>query len=296
MFKVNPKKAVFGALRRTSPELSLIVIVAFVVLLLSTAYFALAFTPAQFTEESAEYENKLVEVSAMDEWTLTNYYWNNNLGIAGVFAAGTPAYFGFNSVVVNHHWMGMSVTYYYHLAGERGMAAATAGFFVHGLLELTGFYLIAAASLRVGWNIWKGLGHLVKMSLGGKRMSWKLTKWEKREILKHWRTIKLLLSDLFIILALGAFLIFLAGPVEAYVTPSIVGGFYTAPLLAGIFLVVVGLIYTLIVREGFRAMCDKIRLVRRELRLARKRKWRPAQLSLVMLLVFLLLMLVRVML
>ncbi len=293
---MNFKKAVFGALGRTSPELSLVLIVAFTVLILSAAYFALAFAPAEFERESEGYENQLGEVSEMDDWTRTKYYWANNLGVAGVYAVGTPTYFGLNSLVANHYWMGMAVTYNYHLAGERGMVAATGGFFIHGLLELTGFYLIVAASLRVGWNLWKGMGHLTAMAARGKGLSWKLSKWERREISKHKGAIKLLLSDFLIILALGAFLIFLGGPVEAYVSPSVWAGFYIAPLLAAIYLGIVGLVYAIIVREGFSAMCGKIKLVWRELRLARRVKWRPAQLSLLMLAVFLLLMLVRVML
>lgn len=300
MPRANPKKAVFGALRRTSPELSLVIIVAFTVLLLSTAYFALAFTPAEFKEKSAGYEEDLSEVSVMNDWTRTKYYWANNLSVAGVYAVGTPTYFGFNSLVANHYWIGMSTTYWYHYAeqvdnaGGTGMLAFTGQIFVHGLLELTGFYLIVAVSLRVGWNIWKGMGHLVAMAARGKRLSWKLSKWEKREILKHKRTIKLLLSDFFIILALGAFLIFLAGPIESYVSSWVGSGFYIAPLLAAIYLVIVGLIYAAIVRAGFKAMRDKIKLVWKDLRLARRRKWLPAQLSLMMLVIFLLMMLVRV--
>lgn len=290
---------VSGAFRRSSSAIGLVIVVAFTTMILSTAYHMLAFTPTEFIEKPdvQEYENALENISVMDDWTRTQYYWSHNLRVAGVCAIGTPTYFGFNSVVATNYMIGMALTYIHHLYGPVSMLAFSAQIFMHGLLELTGIYIIAAVSLRVAWNLWKGLGRLIALTgKGGRRWSWRLTKWEKREIRKHKGTIKLLLSDFVILFVIGAFFIFLAAPIEAYISPAVGSIFFTVPVLAVAFLVVVGLIYAYIVARGFNAMRRDLKFVWKETGLAFKGKWRPAQLSLLIFMIFFGMMLLRILL
>ena len=277
--------------------LSLVIIVAFAVMALSTAYHVLAFTPLEFAEkrEVREYENAVKEVSVMDDWTRTKYYWSNNLRVAEIYAIGAPTFFGFNSVVASSYSVGMSLAYRHHLYGAGGIPASLAQFFTHGLLELSGFYLIAAVSLRVGWNLWKGLGHLATVGRGEKRWSWGLSEQDRREILKHKVKIKLLLGDFIVFFAVGTFLVFLAAPIEAYVSPSLGVIFLRDPLLAAAFFAAVGFLYLSVVARGFNAMRSDLKLTWENARLAFKGKWRPAQLPLLIFTIFFVAMLLRIM-
>jgi len=295
---VSIRRAVFGAFRRSSSAISIVVIAAFTVMILSTVYYMLAFTSAEFAQkpEVREYENAVEnKIVIMDEWARTQYYWSNNLRVAGACAFGTITYFGFNTAVATNYMIGMSITSNYYRYGPESVLAFPAMIFIHGLLELTGIYIIAAVSLRVAWNLWRGLGGLVAIT-GKERehWSWKLTKGEKREILKHRHTIKLLLFDFVTLFAIGSFFIFLAAPIEAYVSPAIGYIFWLAPVVAAVFLVAVGLFYALIAARGFNRMRGDLKFVWNETRLAFKRKWRPAQLSLLIFVIFFALMLLRI--
>lgn len=250
----------------------------------------LAFSRMEFIErpEVQEYENALENVSEMDDWARTQYYWSNNLKVAGIYVIGTPTYFGFNSVVATNYMIGLSITYNYYLYGPRGMLAFPAMIFMHGLLEITGVYIIAAVSLRVAWNLWKGMGGL--MTIAGKeksRWSLKMTKREKREFQKHGGAIKLLLSDFITISVIGALFVFLAAPIEAYISPR-VGGyvFFPEPALAVAFLAIVGLVYAYIAAKGFKAMRRDMKQVWKETKLAFRGKWRPTQLSFLIFMIF----------
>jgi uncharacterized membrane protein SpoIIM required for sporulation len=297
---VSIGRAVFGAFRRNSSAISIVVIAAFVVMILSTMYYMLVFTPAQFAQkpEVQGYENAVQNVVKMDDWARTQYYWSNNLMVAGVCAIETPMYFGFNTAVATNYMIGMSITYnYYFLESENvlafpAMISFPAMIFIHGLLELTGIYIIAAVSLRMAWNFWRGLGGLVAITdKEGKNWSWKLA---KREVIKHRGTIKMLLSDFVILFSIGFFLVFLAAPIEAYVSPSVGSIFLLAPAVAAFFLAAVGLFYALIVARGFNRMRGDLKFVWNEIRLGLKRKWRPAHLSLLIFIIFFALMLLRV--
>jgi uncharacterized membrane protein SpoIIM required for sporulation len=291
---VSIRRAVFGAFRRSSSAISIVVIAAFTVMILSTIYYMLVFTPAEFVQkpEVQEYENAVENIVIMDEWARTQYYWSNNLMVAGACALETPTYFGFNTAVATNYMIGMSITYNYYRYGSESVLAFPAMIFIHGLLELTGIYIIAAVSLRMAWNFWRGLGGLAAITdKKGKNWSWKLA---KREIIKHRRTIKMLLFDFAMIFSIGSFLIFLAAPIEAYVSPSIGSIFLLAPVVAAVFLVAVGLFYALIAARGFNRMHGDLKFVWDETRLGFKRKWRPAHLSLLVFMIFFALMLLRI--
>jgi len=292
---VSIKKEVFGAFRRSSSAISIVVIVAFTVMILSTVYYMLAFTSAEFAQkpEVREYENAVEnQIVIMDEWARTQYYWSNNLGVAVACALGTPTYFGFNTAVATNYMIGMSITSNYYRYGPESVLAFPAVIFIHGLLELTGIYIIAAVSLRLAWNLWKGVGSFAAITdKEGKNWSWKLT---KREILKHRHMIKMLLFDFAILFSIGSFLIFLAAPIEAYVSPAIGSIFLSAPVVAAVFLAAVGLFYALIAARGFNRMRGDLKSVWNETRLAFRRKWRPAQLSLLIFVILFALMLLRI--
>jgi uncharacterized membrane protein SpoIIM required for sporulation len=290
---VSIRRAVFGSFRRSSSAISIVVTAAFAMMILSTVYYMLVFTPAQFVQkpEVREYENAVKSLPP-DAWARTQYYWSNNLMVAGVCALETPMYFGFNTAVATNYMIGMSITYYYYGIGPGGVLAFPAMIFIHGLLELTGIYIIAAISLRIAWNFWRGLGGLAAITdKEGKNWSWKLT---KREIIKHRRTIKMLLFDFVIIFSIGSFLIFLAAPIEAYVSPSVGSIFLSAPVVAAVFLMAVGLFYAFITARGFNRMRGDLKFVWNEIRLGFKGKWRPVQLSFLIFVIFFALMLLHV--
>lgn len=269
---MSVRRAVFGAFRRSSSAISIVVIVAFTVMILSTVYYMLVFTPAEFVQEPEvqEYENAIENIVIMDEWARTQYYWSNNLMVAGACALETPTYFGFNTAVATNYMIGMSITYNYYRYGPESVLAFPAVIFIHGLLELTGIYIIAAVSLRVAWNFWRGLGRLAAITdKKGKNWSWKLT---KREIIKHRRTIKMLLFDFAILFSVGSFLVFLAAPIEAYVSPSTGSIFLSTPVVAAVFLVAVGLFYALIAARGFNRMRGDLKFVWNETGLASKKR------------------------
>lgn len=285
----NTKTTISDAFKRSSSAISIVIVVAFATMMLSTAYNMLAFSPSEFAgrPDVQEYENALRNVSTMDEWARTRYYWFNNLKVAWISGLATPTYFGFNSTVFTNYTIGMAVTYVHHTYGSTTALAFLAQIFVHGLLELTGFYIIAAVTLRAAWSIWKGFGRLIEITgKDGKRWAWKLTKREKREILKHRPAIELLVLDFITLLAIGAFFIFLAAPVEAYISPEMGYLFASMPAFAVVFLVSVGVLYASIAAWGFNAMRIDLKFVWKSTRSAFKRKWRPAQLSLLMFTIF----------
>jgi len=269
------RRAVFGAFRRSSSAISIVVIVAFTVMILSTVYYMLAFTPPEFVQrpEVQKYENVVENVGGMSEPERTQFYWSNNLMVAGLCALGTPGYFGFNIVVATNYGNGMSITSYYYGFGPEGALAALAflaTIFVHGLLELTGIYIIAAVSLRAAWNLWRGWGGLLAITRKKREnLSWKLA---RREILKHKHKIKLLLFDFAVLFAIGSFLVFLAAPIETYISPKIWLNFFQAPVVAAAFLVAVGLFYALIVARGFNRMRGDLKFVWNETGLAPKKR------------------------
>jgi uncharacterized membrane protein SpoIIM required for sporulation len=269
--QVGVRETVFGAFRRSSSALSIIIIVCLATTIISTAYNMMAYTREEFIErpDVKRYENE-IEKLPPDEWALTQHYWSHNLGVAGIYALGAPSYIGFGSVLVNSFGIGVSTTYWYHQGGERIMLAFSAMIFVHGLLELTGLFLIAAASFRLAWNFWRGLGGLEMVP----------DKKKKQEILKHKHAIKMLLADFVTLFAIGAFLIFLAAPVEAYISPAAGGAFVSEPAAAVAFLVEVGLIYSLIAALGFARMRIDLKNIWNEVKPAFRRKWRPTQLAL----------------
>ncbi len=291
-------KTVRGSFRRSSSAIGIVVVAAFITMMLSTTYHMLAFSRMEFIErpEVQEYENALENVSEMDDWARTQYYWSNNLSVAGICAVGTPTYFGLNTVVATNYGIGMAVAYYYHLSGPTAMLAVLAMFFIHGLLELTGIYIIAAVTMRLGWNVWKGLGRLIAITgKDGKYGAFVLTKRERREIKKHWPAIRLLLRDFITLFAIGALFIFVAAPIESYVSPAMGAIFYANPSLNALFLGLVGALYASIVLWGLKAMRRDAKSISDEVELVFKGKLRPAQLSFLMFMVFFALIMIRIM-
>jgi len=293
----NLGKTISGSFKRSSSAIGIVIVAAFATMILSTAYNMLAFTPAEFEnrQDVQEYENAVKNVSTMDKWTRTQYYWSNNLKVAWISGLATPTYFGFNTVVSTNYSIGVALTYVHHTYGSTTALAFSAQIFVHGLLELTGFYIIAAVTLRAAWGLWKGLGRLIEITgKGGKRWTWRLTRREKREILKHRPAIELLVLDFITLLAIGAFFIFLAAPVEAYISPEMGSIFYSMPALAVAFLVLVGILYASIAAWSFNTVRRDLKYIWNDTRAAFKGRWRPAQLSLLIFMIFFVMMLVRI--
>lgn len=175
---------------------------------LSAAYYGLAFNAQQFDnlQDVKNYDNQLSDVTALDDWGRTKFYWSNNLGVAGLYVATFPAYLGANSVVATSFQIGLAAVYNYHAYGADVMLAFTGEIFVHGILELTGVILVGAASLRLGWKLWGYLGRALKKGFG------KFTRKRKAAARQY-------LVDYIMLVALGCFMIFLAAPIEAYISP-----------------------------------------------------------------------------
>ena len=275
------------AFRRSSSAISLVIALGLLVMTLSTGYHIFAYESSEFLERpgAQEYENAVENVTQMNEWARTKFYWSNNLRVAGFYILWTPIYSGFHSLTFNEYAIGMNLAYWYHAYGAETFLVFLSGVFFHGVLELTGIFIVVAITLRVAWNFWKGISHMMTTGTS-KKWSWGLSKGEKREILKHKCKIKELLVDFLVLASFGAFLIFLAAPIEAYISPSIMATFRGALPLAVVFLIGIASLYFSIFVWGLEAMKKDIRTVYGDVKLAFKRKWRPTQLSLLMFMVF----------
>lgn len=246
-----------------------------ILMALSTAYFALAFNREQFINlaEVKEYDDKLSNVTTMDDWSRTKFYWTNNLGVAGLYAISFPFYTGANSAFLTSYQVGLAIVYNYHTYGPGALLAFAGVIFVHGVLELTGVFFIGAASLRLAWKLWSYLGRALKTGFG------KMTK-------KRKATTKQYLVDYIIIVALGLFMIWLAAPIEAYLSPFAGAIFLLFPPLALLFLGAVLLFYASIIKRGFTPMCHAVSSVLDEAKELLSGKWKPAHLSLLLLVIF----------
>lgn len=282
------------AFRRNSSAISFVILVGFLAMMFSVGYFILAYDSSEFLQKpnAQEYENSVGEVVAMDEWERTKYYWSHNLRLAGLYVVTTPSYLSFHSSVFNGYSIGIATSYWYHDGGADGNAALAflAGIFVHGVLELTGAFILAGATLRAAWNFWKGAGHMAFMTgKNEKTWSWGLSRRERKELRKYRVNVKGFLVDFIILVGFGAFLIFLAGPIEVYVSPSMMAVFHTSPPLAVAFLVAIALIYISVFFlwfGGLRALGKDFRLMRRDIGDAFKLKWRSTHLSLLVFVAF----------
>ena len=284
----------FGAFGRNSSTISLVILVGFLVMMFSLSYHILAYDSSEFLQEpeAQEYENSVGEVVAMDELDRTTYYWSHNLRLAGLYVVMTPSYLSFHSSVFNGYSVGVATSYWYHVwGGDANVALAfLAGIFVHGVLELTGALIIAGATLRAAWNFWKSAGHMAFMpGKKEKTWSWGLSRRERKVLRKHRGKVKEFLTDFIILVVFGAFLIFLAGPIEVYVSPSMMAVFYTNPALAVAFLAAIALLYIsvfFLLFGGLWALRKDFGLLRKDIGDAFKLKWRSAHLSLLMFVVF----------
>ncbi|MEW6592690.1 MAG: stage II sporulation protein M [Candidatus Hadarchaeota archaeon] len=299
---MKSRKVLAGAFERNSSALSFVLTVFFVVFIFSLAYNMLAFTPSDFLQrpDVSSYENAVENVTALDKWTRTVFYWRNNLGVVGVYAVAAPANLGFNSGLIANYNLGISLAYWYHSLGGNAMLAFSGSIFVHGLLELTGAYLVIAASLRLAWNLWKGAGRILSMARKkGELFHWSVSfrpaTWERREVKKHREVIKLNLTDFAVLVLVGTFLVFLAAPVESYISPTASTIFYSNPLLGAGFLMIVGLFYAAVAYKGFGRMRRDISYMWNDMKLAFRGKRRHSQFSILMLALFSVLMLVRLM-
>lgn len=294
-----------GAFARTSPVLSLVILVTFGALFVSLAYNLGAFTPQQFVQQPAAstYENKIQEIRQLDEFSRTVRYWTNNLSVAGTYAVLSPTYIGFAANAINGYTIGVAVSYYnalgefnYILIGDtfqllggwRVALAYTSSIFVHGFFELTGIFLVSAAAIRLAWNFWRWLGRAAELSMkdwGAKRVL-KLARRRRSAIMR-------VVRDFLVVFAFGALLIFIAAPMETYVAPIAFFDFMINPALSASFLAAVGMFYVWLFWNGFKSMVKVIRKVLSDLRLLARGKFKSSQLPAIMLAVLMLTFLLR---
>ncbi|MGQ9787741.1 MAG: stage II sporulation protein M [Candidatus Hadarchaeaceae archaeon] len=275
----NLARVLNGALSRNSPAISFITLSFLVAMFFSTTYFLVAFDRERFINlpEVKEYDNLLENVTAMDEWSRTKFYWSNNLRVAGIYATTFPIYTGTASTLSTGHQIGLALVYNYHLNGPIFMITFMAVIFLHGTLELTGAFIIVAASLKLGWKFWDYLGRVLAAG------SFQINKRKKAVARKY-------LVDYAILVALGLTLIILAAPVEAYLSPSASILFLISPPLAILLLAATMLFFVSIVRVGFSRMLQSIFLVVKDAKELASGRWRPSNLPLLTFIIFFLLM------
>jgi uncharacterized membrane protein SpoIIM required for sporulation len=222
-----------------------------------------------------DYENRLENQLPPDEWTRTTYYWKNNLGVAGYRILTTVWYSGISSEIVQAYVGGLVNTLRNY---ENTMIPFRAAIETHGLLEMTGFFIITAITARLAWNLWKGLAFMMSYRKNAKRL-----------IKKYRDRIKEILGDYLILVSIGLLLIFLAAPIEAYISPSIWMTFSSAPLLPYIFLAAVAFLYLAVFFAQFRGwemMKKDANKIRTDIKFLLKGKFVPAHLSLLMFILF----------
>jgi uncharacterized membrane protein SpoIIM required for sporulation len=260
----------------------------FGIVFLSVGYNLVAFSPQEFVRlpEAGEYENGVAQISAMDEWSRTQFYWSHNLGVTGSYVALFPGYLSLVSNAATGHAIGMAITYHHAEGGWRYALAFSAQLFVHGILELTGIFIVAAASFRLAWIFWVGMGHLA--ALLPEKQTWKKV-WKK--ILRSREKIKFEIFDFLILFVIGTIAIFLAGPIESYISPATIRVFFTEPLIAGLFLGAAGLFYLSLASRGLKRMLRNLREVWSDIKLCLEGRFRPSQFPVLMLIVSLSLLL-----
>lgn len=276
---MKPLRRVSQAFGRTSSVICAVILLSFAVELASTTYHSLTYEKSSF-ENSAEvqdYKNRIEnQISVMSEWDLTKYYWKHNLGVAGYRALFTPWYLGVSSEVYQSYFGGIVNTYMYH---ENTLVPFRAAIETHGLLEMTGFFIISAITARLAWNLWKGLAHLMTAS----------TKKRKLKLKKSKARIKEIFGDFLILASIGILMIFLAAPIEAYISPSVLATFRSAPLLPYVYLAAVVLLYLAIFFVQFRGwmmMKKDAKKIQTDIKFLLKGKFVPAHLSLLMFILF----------
>jgi uncharacterized membrane protein SpoIIM required for sporulation len=251
---------------------------------LSIGYNLVAFSPQEFVQlpEAKEYESKVAEISAMDKWSRTQLYWSHNLGTAGSYVTLFPAYLSLVSNVATGYAMGIAIAYYNAEGDWRYALTFSAQLFIHGILELTGIFIIGAACFRLAWKFWAGIGHLTPLSLkkSARKEIWK-------EISRQKGKVKLEIFDFLVLFTIGIIAIFFAGPIESYVSPVMARIFLVKPWLAGLFLVAVGAFYLSLARFGFRQMLRNLREVWKDIKLGLGGKFRASQAPVLMLVVLL---------
>lgn len=204
----------------------------------------------------------------MDPWERVQYYWGNNLKAACISAAGSPFYYPLTTSIVTGYYAGIAITYVSHIYGGEVGLAFSAQIFVHGILELTGIYLIAAGGLRMAWLLWVLIGSLSKRRRSGPMI----------------KRVKAASVDLLTLFLLGVAMIFIAAPLEAYVSPS-AGGLFTAePILSVLFLAGTVAFYSILVKPGMGRMA---RVAGETLRKLKTREFVPEHLSSFILIFFL---------
>jgi hypothetical protein len=205
-----------------------------------------------------------------------------------LYAALFPTYLSLASDMANSYAIGIPIAYYNAEGGWRYALAFSAELFVHGILELTGIFIITAATFRLAWKFWSGIGHIGVLSL--EEPTWGMV-WKK--VLRRKRKIKLEVSDFSILFVVGMLMIFWAGPVESYISPVAVAVFLAEPLVAVLFLGVVAYFYLSLASLGFRRMLQNLRGVWGDVRLGLSGKFRPSQVPVLMLAVLLSALLLR---
>ncbi|MGC8817389.1 MAG: stage II sporulation protein M [Candidatus Hadarchaeum sp.] len=271
----NSQRAFTGALSRNAPAISFMTLAFLIIMFLSTAYFLLAFDREQFLNlpEVQRYDNLLENVTVMDEWSRTKFYWSNNIRVAGIYAATFPFYTSTASILMTGQQIGLALVYNYHLYGPIVLLTFLAVIFLHGTLELTGAFVIGAASLRLGWDLWKTLGKLLKT---GKV---KITR-------KKMAAAKQRLIDYLALILLGSILIILAAPIEAYLSPSASALFLFSPFLAILLITAAMLFFASVIKAGFSGMIGEISVVLKEVREPARGRWKPSHLPLLTFIIF----------
>jgi len=279
-------RRIFQAFERTSSVICFVILLSVAVELAGTAYYITTSKQSDFMTIGTvqNYENRVEnQISPADEWTRTTYYWKNNLGVAGYRILSTVWYSGISSEIVQAYVGGLVNTFWNY---NNTMVPFRAAIEMHGLLELTGFFIITAITARLAWNFWKASGYLTLTSFQGSEVG---KRGFKRKLKKYRKRIIELFGDFAILSSIGALLIFLAAPIEAYVSPGVWGYFDQFVVPAYIFLVFVALFYISVffVRfRGWEMLKKDANKLHGDIENAFRGKWVPAHLSLLMFIFF----------
>ncbi len=276
--EMKPLPRVSQAFVRTSSVICAVILLSVAVELASAAYHSATYQRSRFMgrKEVEDYENRVENVTGMDRWDRTMYYWTNNLSVAGYRIIFTPWYVGVSAEVFQAYIVGIVDTFWYH---EAELSPFRAAIEFHGIFEMTGFFIITAITARLAWNLWKGLAHLMAAS----------TKKRKPKLKKSKARIKEILGDFLILASIGFLMIFLAAPIEAYVSPWVWGVFDITLVLPCVFLTLVALFYITVFFVQFRGwemMKKDLKKIRTDIKSLLKGKFVPAHLSLLMFILF----------
>ncbi len=187
---------IIKSFKRNSWLIGLVILISLAIYFTGLIHYSTNFNQEQFAnmEETEEYENRVDTTMRKDEFDRTLYYWGNNLKLG---AYHLIPIMGVNFLFISEYNSSWASAYQYQFGGIDYLFGFLGGTFAHRIPESIGFFLLAALSL-----------YILKGAV-------------TKEIIT-----KTFWKDYLTLASIGFLLIFIAGPIESYISPHLLSIFY----------------------------------------------------------------------